>query len=600
MLLLLYTIQSSTHFQVDVSLPSKIPCDFNALDVPGSSLAAVVTGKAAQTAGVNSLEQKGLLGTKRRKKCLSCIYCSIDTWEKKRQESSSATYHCFWNKQPSIEGSVGIKCQRCHSFMCRGCLQQLVLTLKEEDTDQEFILRYLKDNKNTGYTTIPGNISSCCWMKPILTEWKQETNGRIKSLMASPNLDSSIKQFPWDGALLFSEFGLVVPTQLDFLDVHAMAQPSKSQQGVVHGVVPPLTAAELQKYGIHPPHNKSGIVFDRMNVNFTDISGIRNTVNIRCIIVDEQHSCGAEVYGKLPTKEDAMAVTSLCTKEHLDESKKEGIDAHCILGHRPSSNYTFLLLLRFHSYKFATPSFKHSALRGNLHKSLGTYKMECRRWGGSNGFPQVDNDLMEFLHKPGTLPRKAKGVRINPCGRKWRILYKSPYAPAEKKIVEVFYAQPRKGGQLNPTPSLFTESFVPFQLFYGWMKTIVPPMVVALNNTLPGRYTVAHCALERESETIAQNWKESNGKYEQLYKHMSFTHTFSFLEYAVAYHVDVPKRGSQLKGDYSMMEYKFVFEDEFLTGRYKTKGDGIARLRGGAGSGKAAFVIATHEKKRPD
>ena len=86
-------------------------------------------------------------------------------------------------------------------------------------------------------------------------------------------------------------------------------------------------------------------------------------------------------------------------------------------------------------------------------------------------------------------------------------------------------------------------------------------------------------------------------KCTDLYRRMSLTHPFSFLEYAVAYHVDVPKRSSQLKGDYSMMEYKFVFEDKFLTGRLKTKSGEIARLQGGAGLGKAAFAVATHEKK---
>ena len=179
------------------------------------------------------------------------------------------------------------------------------------------------------------------------------------------------------------------------------------------------------------------------------------------------------------------------------------------------------------------------------------------------------------------------------------MLYKSPYSPASEALVEVFYAPPRRMGQINPSQGLFPSSVTSFQHFDGWMKSLVPCLLHALNATLPKTHCVAQSAIEREMATIRELWPACKGNSMVLFEELSFTHTFSFLEYPVAYHVDVPKKGSRIDGDYSMMEYKFVFEESFLTGRYRTGDSNIARLRGGAGIGKAAFAVATHQKKKP-
>ena len=386
-----------------------------------------MTGKTAQTAGVNHTEPQVVKKRAKTERIYRCIYCSYDTWERKRVETSSATYKCEWQNVESLNKRQGLKCTRCHSFMCSVCLLQAYKKCIGNESDYDFLKNYLfgaKESSESSYMPIPGEIASCCWMKAPLANWRRETKERMKDISSSVVAHGPEEIFPWDGSLVFPEFNLVIPTQLDNLDVHAMAQVAPTVKGVVHGVFDTITAAQLQNNGNVPMNNNSGLVFDRMIV-FTDICGNNHEAKVRCVLLEQLAPFAYDLLGTHPSLEDGMNATTLCTKKQLLAAQIDGIDAHCIMGHRASNSHTFLLLLRFHSARFATPSFNKSTLRTALETHLSTYKMECRRWGGSNGIPKVDDDLMNFLHKAGTLPRKAVGCRIYPSGKKWRILYKA-------------------------------------------------------------------------------------------------------------------------------------------------------------------------------
>ena len=106
------------------------------------SLAAVMTGKTTQTVGVNHSESQGSKRA-RTEGFLDCIYCTKQTWEQKRSDSSSATYKCHWVLYPTYKLRRGLKCTRCHSFMCHACLEQAFNKLQGCESDYEFIKRYL-------------------------------------------------------------------------------------------------------------------------------------------------------------------------------------------------------------------------------------------------------------------------------------------------------------------------------------------------------------------------------------------------------------------------------------------------------------------------
>ena len=220
--------------------------------------------------------------------------------------------------------------------------------------------------------------------------------------------------------------------------------------------------------------------------------------------------------------------------------------------------------------------------------------MECRRSGSSNGIPVADDDFMKFLHMPGALPRKALGTHISKQGWNWQILYKSPYEPASSDFKQIMYAPPCPGGAIMPNTSMFPDELRCFLVFYGRMKIFLPPLLDDLNHHLPQKHRVAQSAIRRETASISSVWEKCGGDNEEMYYQMAFTHSLSLLEYAVAKHRDVPKTSSRVSGDYSMMEYKFIFEDSHYAGLHKQQPTPLARLRGGAGGGRAAYGVTTH------
>jgi hypothetical protein len=57
-------------------------------------------------------------------------------------------------------------------------------------------------------------------------------------------------QQQWDGMVWFPEYGLVVPSCLGTFDLHALAKLSPKEDGVLHGLVSPEMATNLEDTGI--------------------------------------------------------------------------------------------------------------------------------------------------------------------------------------------------------------------------------------------------------------------------------------------------------------------------------------------------------------
>jgi hypothetical protein len=102
----------------------------------------------------------------------------------------------------------------------------------------------------------------------------------------------------------------------------------------------------------------------------------------------------------------------------------------------------------------------------------------------------------------------------------------------------------------------------------------------------------------QELAIIKATFKESKERKVALKDIIVEKHTMTLLLAAVRLHRDKAlesmKRGDQ---DYSILKYKIVFEVPSETGRLLKFKSLFARMRGGAGRGRAAVAIASHKSK---
>ena len=130
------------------------------------------------------------------------------------------------------------------------------------------------------------------------------------------------------------------------------------------------------------------------------------------------------------------------------------------------------------------------------------------------------------------------------------------------------------------------------------MKIVTPALLHALNQELPEKYRVAENAVRYANEDIMRALTECGNNTDALKQAMMNSHCFTFLQYPVKFHCDVPRDVSYRNGDYSFLEYKFVFEDPEESARWSNNPVKIARLRGGAGANRATVAVATHDTKK--
>ena len=159
-------------------------------------------------------------------------------------------------------------------------------------------------------------------------------------------------------------------------------------------------------------------------------------------------------------------------------------------------------------------------------------------------------------------------------------------------------APSKKGGQVWPEKCKFPESVQPFLDLYAEMKIVTPALLHALNQELPEKYRVAENAVRFGKDDITKALTEFGNNTCALKQTMVNLHCFTFLQYPVKFHCDVPRDVSERNGDYSFLEYKFVFEDPEESDRWRNNPVKIARLRGGDGANRAIVAVATHDVKK--
>jgi hypothetical protein len=148
--------------------------------------------------------------------------------------------------------------------------------------------------------------------------------------------------------------------------------------------------------------------------------------------------------GSHPGHEEALRT------RYLNPSSLEGVDALLVIGAGQVEDQ--LLLLRFF---LPEPIFQDGdwAFVDFMANSKGWV---ARRTGGSSGPTVFNRDMWDFLHLPGTLPRKTYGTVIIQTETKYFLYYCSPYE-TDRTVKCAHYWQPHPGGKCNKFSAEFIE-----------------------------------------------------------------------------------------------------------------------------------------------
>lgn len=175
---------------------------------------------------------KVILFQKNLKKKMICILCDINSYEEVRKGERLENF-----LHPENEMDSNVQCKCCRKFQCRICLQKLHKMGLGQHPDFGHLDDYLS-KPPPHMATVPS--CSCCSLK--------ENIEKPIAMFKSTCLEEYHQQ--WDGMLWFPEYGLVVLSCLGTFNLHALAQLSPKEVGILHGLVSPEMAINLEDAGI--------------------------------------------------------------------------------------------------------------------------------------------------------------------------------------------------------------------------------------------------------------------------------------------------------------------------------------------------------------
>ena len=126
------------------------------------------------------------------------------------------------------------------------------------------------------------------------------------------------------------------------------------------------------------------------------------------------------------------------------------------------------------------------------------------RSGGSAGPTSINRDLFNFLHLPGSLPRKTHGTVIVQTERKYFIYYCSPYK-VDCTVKCVHYWQPHCGSKCRTFPSKLIEK-------HSGLRSFVASKIATAYclRALESEYCVAQEAVAVEFSKIEASIQEGD------------------------------------------------------------------------------------------
>jgi hypothetical protein len=413
-------------------------------------------------------------------------------------------------------------------------------------------------------------------------------------LKASPKIAKAKLQPPtgvpsYDGHLHYPEYNLLVDSNFSAIDLLALAEQPGLAPGVLHGVVQPEDAHLFQQEGVIA--SGSGMLeLDSFETTLEFSNpmneGATEKVLVKVIILDRTNvDC---LKGSHPTAA-AIEKAGTCTGPSTGNSP---LQATIILGAPANKNGSasyFLLLARLYTLEINVDQKVANALYDHLQSKLKRGGFEGRRFGGSGGRVEVNENLLKFIHHPGNFPRKGKGIKFVCNENTWNCLYMSPYQSA-LTVVKVHYSQPQKGGSMSLREA-DTAAFPCLQTF-AKSKPFGALLLQALNHQVLKIYKTGRLCyptpLLKELEHLSLAKEQSKGSKSRLLDALVLLNKHTLVAYPVGYHVDV----------FADQEPALENRICFVHSKKSQDKNGPAQGRGGAGGGLFCWALLDWPEKR--
>jgi hypothetical protein len=256
----------------------------------------------------------------------------------------------------------------------------------------------------------------------------------------------------------------------------------------------------------------------------------------------------------------------------LKPSMIEGVDALLVIGKGKCEDQ--LLPLRFFLPQPIFPD------RDLIYEDFMAHSKGwvVRRTGGSAGPTSIKRDLFDFLHLPGSLPRKTFGSVIIQTERKYFIYYCTPYE-VDRTVNCVKYWQPHRGGKCRTFHSTFIEKHLGLRGFTA-SKIATAYLLKALETQLCIAKEAVSVELSKIEASIQEGGALGSPAFFDQFIGVHCEHTI--VCHPVGYHNDVFKYGQT-----NNMENWVVLECK----QYSMPNLNFPLGRGGLGNGTYGWAL---------
>ena len=504
----------------------------------------------------------------------------------------------------SVPTPNGMVCTKCRRFTCVSCLTTIVgaIPVKHHDTWCKNVKDFLADTN----VTKASFLGHCCELK---TKRKVEIP---KSLKTPSVCDTTL----CDGDLFLPEFGLLLQTTFNAVDIHALAPDRTTKRsGAWHTTITMDDALQFQRDRLQPKAFPATTPDKRFSIQCRlpwapgtmEKVSLCSLILFFCCFVSNLVNNFSLQYNVELYRLTQVAKFDIrrCGTNTITDSEFQNAVRYCGETHQDSCDITIitgefdedptvqlLLLMRFHRVD-PTELLSHVHIR-KLYETLtrlcGKKGYEYKRTGGSSGRIEVTKELLKFINDKGTFPRAATSIKMlkNIKSLKWDCYYIGIESDLVKKVS---YCNIKKGGSFRMPPELMSQ-YVFLQEFLS-TKCKAALLLYELNaSDLP--FKIQPNAVMQEIRNLkraqvfdykflqqAISAKRTISKKEYVMRYLSTMHRHTLVEHPVGFHIDV------IKGQ-PVLENKVCFRL-----KHKTNDTG----RGGSGIGTFVFALLDWPKK---
>jgi len=286
----------------------------------------------------------------------------------------------------------------------------------------------------------------------------------------------------------------------------------------------------------------------------------------------------------------------------LDERPSKDVDVTMLLLHDPfEKDCTCHAFMRFHNQK-ALENFKrgqelHKELQAAVKKASPGKGFIANRKSGSNGEPVPTKELLQFIHRHGTLPRRGTGVLMIPDlkSHQW-LCYWNKCNEVRRVVKKHSYSQPQVGGKILMPDQIIKDYDVVQEMIE--VKCLAGMVLHQLNAskqliTKEQKVLQVHpiCVAAQNKQLFLANSLPEPSNNEEPYEakrlrvlqDVAAQNWFSFTCWANNNHVDVFDKGKDdCRKGVPALENKIVLWDTSITDQCG---------RGGFGPNKYAFAL---------